>query len=168
MKIKLVLTDIDGVWTDAGMYYDQTGNELKKFNTYDSAGVLWCKMLNIPVGIITGETTEIVKRRADKLKVDYLFQGASNKLELVQNLCNQLAITLENVAYLGDDLNDMSLLKAAGLSACPTSAPDYIKAICHHTLTKKGGEGAFREFVETHIVPDLGKLVAQFQNNLNQ
>lgn len=168
MKIKLVLTDIDGVWTDAGMYYDQTGNELKKFNTYDSAGVLWCKMLNIPVGIITGETTEIVKRRADKLKVDYLLQGASDKLTLVQNLCKELDITFENVAYIGDDLNDMKLLKAVGLSACPASAPEYVKALCHHTLTKKGGEGVFREFVEKHIVPDLNKLVAQYQNNLNQ
>ena len=71
---KLILTDIDGVWTDGGMYYDQFGNELKRFNTYDSAGVLLAHKLNIPVGIITGEETEIVSRRANKLSVDYLFQ----------------------------------------------------------------------------------------------
>ena len=69
--IKLILTDIDGVWTDGGMYYDQTGNEWKKFHTYDSAGVLFAHQLNIPVGIITGESTEIVRRRAEKLKVDF-------------------------------------------------------------------------------------------------
>lgn len=168
MDIKLVLTDIDGVWTDAGMYYDQTGNELKKFNTYDSAGVLWCKMLNIPVGILTGETTEIVKRRADKLKIDYLFQGVTDKVNIAKDLCNQLGITLKQVAYLGDDLNDMKLLKAVGLSACPASAPEYVKAICHHTLHKNGGEGAFREFVEKYVVQDLNLLIAKFQNNLNQ
>ena len=75
MLPKLVLTDIDGVWTDGGMYYDQTGNEWKKFNTYDSAGVLFAHKLNIPVGILTGEKTTIVERRANKLKVDYLLQG---------------------------------------------------------------------------------------------
>jgi 3-deoxy-D-manno-octulosonate 8-phosphate phosphatase (KDO 8-P phosphatase) len=84
MKIKLVATDIDGVWTDGGMYYDNTGNEFKKFNVNDGAGVLLLKKLNIPVCIITGEETEIVKRRADKLKVDYLFQAAGNKYEIIK------------------------------------------------------------------------------------
>ena len=160
MKIKLVLTDIDGVWTDAGMYYDQQGNELKKFNTYDSAGVLWCRMLNIPVGILTGETTAIVERRAKKLNIDYLFQGVTDKVEVAKKLCRDLNISLEEVAYLGDDLNDMKLLKAAGLSACPASAPEYVKSVCIKALTKKGGEGVFREFVEEHIaVNDMDRLL---------
>ena len=102
-KPKLILTDIDGVWTDGGMYYDQTGNEWKKFHTYDSAGVLFAHQNEIPVGIITGEDTEIVARRAAKLKVDYLFQGVKNKLEVAETLCKQLNITLEDVAYIGDD-----------------------------------------------------------------
>ena len=85
---KLIITDIDGVWTDGGMYYDQTGNEWKKFNTADSAGVLFCKYYKIPVAIITGEETQIVKRRADKLKVDFLFQGVKNKL--AQMYCSGL------------------------------------------------------------------------------
>ena len=160
-QIKLVLTDIDGVWTDGGMYYDQTGNEFKKFNTYDSAGVLWCRMAGLKVGILTGETTEIVKRRAEKLKVDYLFQGTKNKLQIVEDLCVENEITLDQVAYLGDDLNDMVLLEAVGLSACPSSAPTYVKKIVDRVLTKKGGEGVFREFVEEHIVADqLEALVA--------
>ncbi len=91
-QIKLVLTDIDGVWTDGGMYYDQTGNEWKKFNTSDSAGVLFLKKLDIPVGIITGENTEIVARRASKLKIDYLFQGISDKLSVAKSLCEKLNI----------------------------------------------------------------------------
>lgn len=146
---KLVLTDIDGVWTDGGMYYDQTGNEWKKFHTYDSAGVLFCHQQNIPVGIITGEETEIVKRRADKLKIDYLFQGVRNKLEVTQKLCQDLKISLNDVAYIGDDLNDIELLKNVGFTATPSSAPDYIKKLASFTTNKAGGEGAFREFVET-------------------
>lgn len=147
-KPKLILTDIDGVWTDGGMYYDQTGNEWKKFHTYDSAGVLFAHQNEIPVGIITGEDTEIVARRAAKLKVDYLFQGVKNKLEVADNLCKELNITLEDVAYIGDDLGDVELLKNVGISATPNSAPDYIKKYSQMVMTKNGGEGVFREFVE--------------------
>ena len=147
-KPKLILTDIDGVWTDGGMYYDQTGNEWKKFHTYDSAGVLFAHQNDIPVGIITGEDTEIVARRAAKLKVDYLFQGVRNKLEVAENLCKELNITLEDVAYIGDDLGDVELLKNVGISATPNSAPDYIKKYSQMVMTKNGGEGVFREFVE--------------------
>ena len=147
-KPKLILTDIDGVWTDGGMYYDQTGNEWKKFHTYDSAGVLFAHQNEIPVGIITGEDTEIVARRAAKLKVDYIFQGVRNKLEVTENLCKELNITLEDVAYIGDDLSDVELLKNVGISATPNSAPDYIKKYSQMVMTKNGGEGVFREFVE--------------------
>ncbi len=147
-KPKLILTDIDGVWTDGGMYYDQTGNEWKKFHTYDSAGVLFAHQNEIPVGIITGEDTEIVARRAAKLKVDYFFQGVRNKLEVAENLCKELNITLEDIAYIGDDLGDVELLKNVGISATPNSAPDYIKKYSQMVMTKNGGEGVFREFVE--------------------
>ena len=147
-KPKLILTDIDGVWTDGGMYYDQTGNEWKKFHTYDSAGVLFAHQNEIPVGIITGEDTEIVARRAAKLKVDYLFQGVKNKLEVADKLCKELNITLEDVAYIGDDLGDVELLKHAGISSSPNSAPEYIKKSAQMVMTKNGGEGVFREFVE--------------------
>lgn len=152
MLPKIVLTDIDGVWTDGGMYYDQTGNEWKKFNTYDSAGVLFLKNAGIPVGIITGEDTEIVKRRAEKLKIDYLFMGTKDKLSTVTELCDKLSITLSDVAYIGDDLNDIALLKAVGYSAVPLSAPLYIQSLVNEVMTKKGGEGVFREFVEKILV----------------
>lgn len=145
---KLILTDIDGVWTDGGMYYDQTGNELKKFHTYDSAGVLFCKINKIPIGIITGETTKMVENRAKKLQVDFLYQGIDRKMEIVLLLCEQLNISIDDVAYLGDDLNDMELLKNVGFSAAPISAPEYIKQLVDIVLQKKGGEGVFREFVE--------------------
>lgn len=149
---KLILTDIDGVWTDGGMYYDQTGNEWKKFNTYDSAGVLFAHRLNIPVGIITGEDTNIVTRRAEKLKIDYVFQGARNKLSIATELCQKLSITLKDIAYIGDDIVDLELLKAVGIAGVPANAPDYIKALSTVALEKNGGEGAFREFVEKTIL----------------
>ena len=151
MLPKLILTDIDGVWTDGGMYYDQTGNEWKKFNTSDSAGVLFAHRLNIPVGIITGEETHIVARRSNKLRVDYLFQNAKDKLAVAQSLCEELHITLKDVAYIGDDIGDINLLKQVGFAGVPASAPDYIKALGNIPLSKKGGEGVFREFVETII-----------------
>lgn len=145
---KLILTDIDGVWTDGGMYYDGTNVELKKFNTYDSAGVLFAHHLGIPVGIITGENTEIVKRRADKLKVDYCYLGAKDKVSIAKDLCSQLHIQLEDVAYIGDDINDVGLLKLVGVKGVPASAPTYIKELSNIPLYKRGGEGVFREFVE--------------------
>lgn len=148
---KLILTDIDGVWTDGGMYYDGDETELKKFNTYDSAGVLFAHHLGIPVGILTGEDTHIVRRRAKKLCVDYCFLGVKDKVKVAKHICEELAITLEDVAYIGDDLNDLSLIRSVGYSGAPSSAPDYIKKYASIITTKKGGEGAFREFVETII-----------------
>ncbi|CAG0952849.1 MAG: HAD hydrolase family protein [Bacteroidetes bacterium] len=159
---KLILTDIDGVWTDGGMFYDQTGNEWKKFNTSDSAGILFCKKLSIPIGIITGEDTNIVQRRAEKLNVEYLFQGVKDKLAVANDLCTQLNITLAEVAYIGDDLGDLKLLQAVGFSACPNNAPEYVKKHVHCVTNAKGGEGAFREFVEeilkrNHLLNDVLK-----------
>lgn len=151
MLPKLIFTDIDGVWTDGGMYYDQTGNEWKKFNTSDSAGVLFCKKLNIPVCIITGEDTQIVSRRAEKLKIDFLFQGVKNKLECAQNLCEKINLSLHDCAYIGDDLIDLPLLQAVGFSSAPANAPYYIKDKVNYVTKLKGGEGAFREFIE-HIL----------------
>lgn len=151
MLPKLILTDIDGVWTDGGMYYDQTGNEWKKFNTSDSAGVLFAHRLNIPVGIITGEETHIVARRSNKLRVDYLLQNTKDKLAVAQSLCEELHITLKDVAFIGDDLGDINLLKQVGFAGVPASAPDYVKVLGNVPLSKKGGEGVFREFVEKII-----------------
>lgn len=165
MLPKLILTDIDGVWTDGGMYYDQTGNEWKKFHTYDSAGVLLAHLLKIPVGIITGENTEIVRRRAEKLKVDFLYQGITNKMKIVMELVENMHITLADVAYIGDDINDIAVLSKVGFAGVPFSAPAYIKEVATVQLTLKGGEGVFREFVEkligvtyvTNIVNQLSK-----------
>ena len=145
---KLILTDIDGVWTDGGMYYDQTGNEWKKFHTYDSAGVLLAHKMNVPVGIITGEDTEIVRRRSEKLHIDYLFQGVKNKLSVALDLCNRLNITLDDVAYIGVDIPDIELLKKVHWSAAPLNAPINVQKIVRYVTNVRGGDGAFRDFVE--------------------
>ena len=149
MLPKLIITDIDGVWTDGSMYYDQTGNELKRFHTYDSAGVLFARLLGIPVAILTGETTEIVNRRATKLKIEYLFQGVKNKVETAQKIIDELNINFEDCAFIGDDINDVALLAKVGFSGATANAPDYIQANVNFVTQKKGGEGAFREFVES-------------------
>ncbi|MFN8712858.1 MAG: KdsC family phosphatase [Bacteroidota bacterium] len=154
---KLVLTDIDGVWTDGGMYYDQTGNEFKKFTTSDSAGVLFLRQLNIETGIITGENTEIVARRAAKLKISILHQGISNKLACAQQICAERGISLNDVAYIGDDIGDVQLLNAVGFSSAPLNAQLYIRNKVHYVTQLKGGEGAFRDFAET-ILQRAGKL----------
>jgi len=161
---KLILTDIDGVWTDGGMYYNGTDIELKKFNTYDSAGVLFAHKLGIPVGILTGENTQIVARRTKKLNIDYLEMGCKDKVAKAKELCKSLGIALNDVAYIGDDLNDMDLLRLVGWSAVPASAPEYVKELAKIHLAKKGGEGAFREFVEVI----LGKeLILNIINKIN-
>ena len=153
---RIILTDIDGVWTDGGMYYDQMGNEWKRFNTSDSAGVLFSHRLSIPVGIITGEDTEIVTRRSEKLKIDYLYQGVSDKLKVVHEICRNLNVTLAEIAYIGDDLGDLEVLKAVqkagGITGVPSSASAYIRSYSSIDLEKKGGEGVFREFVERIII----------------
>lgn len=148
---RLILSDIDGVWTDGGMYYDQSGNEWKKFHTYDAAGVVRAHERGIPVGILTGEQTHIVQRRAEKLKVDFLCQGCRDKLSKAKELCAQLGIGLEDVAYIGDDLMDIPLLKAVGWSGVPFGSYLHDRLQVDYVTGKVGGSGAFRDFVE-HIL----------------
>ena len=157
MDIKLILTDIDGVWTDGSMYYSEKGDELKKFNTSDSAGVLFSKFLNIKTGIITGENTKIVKSRSNKLKIDFLFQGVKDKLRVATDLIKELGLDFSEVAYIGDDIADIPLLKAVKFSACPNNSPDYVKSEVKFILKKNGGDGVFREFVEL-LLTNSGNL----------
>lgn len=145
---KLVITDIDGVWTDGSMYYDATNLEFKRFNTSDSVGVLFLKYLDIPLAIMTGENTQIVQRRADKLKIDKVYLGVKDKLTLARKVCAEMNISLNEVAFIGDDINDLQLLQNVGLSAVPLNAPAYVKAKVDVVLEIKGGDGAFRAFVE--------------------
>ncbi len=150
-KIKLFLTDVDGVLTDGGMYYSETGDELKKFNTRDGMGFHLLREAGIKSGIITTENTQIVERRAAKLKVDYVYQGKNTggKLQAALEICRKEGITLAEAAYIGDDINCYDLLCEVGMAACPADAVDKIKTIPNiRILRKKGGEGVVREFIE--------------------
>ena len=149
--IKLLLTDVDGVLTDAGMYYSEAGDELKKFNTHDGMGLQLIREKGIKTGIITSENTKLVERRFQKLKLDYLYQGKrqGGKLASAKEICEKEGITLAEVAYIGDDVNCLELLSHVGVAACPADALNAIKNIAGIIqMKKKGGEGCVREFVE--------------------
>ena len=154
-RIKLFLTDVDGVLTDSGMYYSVSGDELKKFNTRDGMAFGLLRKSGIKTGIITTENTKIVENRARKLNADFLVQGkdSGGKLASAREICMKEGISLDEVAYIGDDINCFNLLEAAGLKACPADACEKVKNIAGIIiLTKKGGEGVVREFVDNYII----------------
>lgn len=146
--VKMFLTDCDGCLTDGGMYYSEFGDELKKFNTKDGVGIANLKHSGIIVGIITGENTDLVRRRAEKLNVDELHMGVRDKLQCVKMLCSKHAIPLKNVAYVGDDLNDIDLLRAVGFSFTVRDASPSVKQHVMYISSKCGGDGAIREIAD--------------------
>ena len=148
-KIKIFLSDVDGVLTDAGMYYTENGDEFKKFCTYDGMGFQLLQKTGIKVGILTTEDRELNRRRAKKLGLDFDFHGAKDKLQIVKDLCEKENISLDEIAYIGDDVNCFELLSNAGVSACPMNAVSKIKSIPNIIqLQRNGGDGVVREFVE--------------------
>lgn len=151
-KIKLFATDVDGTMTDGCMYYNENGTESKKFNFQDGMGFQLLREAGIKTAIITSEDTSIVQKRAKKLKIDYLSMGTWKKLDYIKHICQELGISLEEVAYIGDDINDIELLSAVGYKACPQNATEEVKKIKNIKILKnKGGEGAIREFIEMLI-----------------
>jgi len=148
-KIKLFLSDVDGTLTDGGIYYSDKGETLIKFNRLDGMAFDILRRHNIKTGIITKEDSQIIKVRGEKLKVDYIFIGVEDKLQQCKLLCKELGISLEDVAYIGDDINCKELLEKVGLAACPYNAVEEVKSIPNIIkLSKRGGEGAVREFVD--------------------
>ena len=150
-EIKLFLSDVDGTLTDGGMYYSENGDELKKFNTRDGMGFQMLRERGIKTGIITSENMALNKRRFEKLKVDFLVQGKRNggKLEAALEICAQLNIGLANVAFIGDDVNDVELLSKVGFAACPNDACEEVKIVPEiELMTRNGGQGCVREVVE--------------------
>ncbi|MEE3485720.1 MAG: HAD family hydrolase [Bacteroidales bacterium] len=150
-KIKLFLADVDGTLTDAGMYYSENGDELKKFNTRDGLGFRLLKEAGVKTGIITSENTKIVENRAKKLNIDYLYQGQldGGKLNIAKVICKKENISLDEVAYIGDDVNCIDLLSAVGFAACPADAHSQVKAIPGIVqMQSNGGEGCVREWID--------------------
>lgn len=147
-KIKLVATDVDGVWTDGGMYYSEKGDELKKFNTRDGMAVKLLRKRGVQVAIVTGERTEIVRRRAEKLGMSLVYQGLRGKKAKLEEIMRQLGLTSDEVAYIGDDINDLSAFEMCGLTATVSDGMESVKAVVDYVCQKGGGKGAFREFAE--------------------
>ena len=146
--IRLVLVDCDGCLTDGGIYYTEAGDELKKFNTRDGMGVAMLKEHGVLIGIITGEGVKLVERRAEKLRFDILEMNCINKKTVIQKICKTHNIRLENVAFIGDDINDLEALSIVGLSCCPADATEGVKMISSYITKAKGGEGVLREVAE--------------------
>ena len=145
-KIKLVATDIDGVWTDARMYFTPDGELMKSFSTYDGMAVAMLKKGGIIVAILTGENSDIVKTRAEKLKIDEVYVNEHEKLKRLTYLSKKYEISMEEVAYIGDDVNDLEVLGAVGLSAMAGNRPILDQFSPDYITTRHGGNGAFREF----------------------
>lgn len=149
--IRLFLTDVDGTLTDGGMYYGSDGTEFKKFNTRDGMGLQMLQRTGVKVGIVTSENVAINVNRAKKLGLDYLKQGARDggKLAATREICDEMGITMQEVAYVGDDVNCFDLLSSVGWAACPADACDKVKNIPGiHVLARCGGDACVREWID--------------------
>ena len=155
--VKLFLTDVDGCLTDGGMYYTAEGEVMKRFCVYDGMGMVCLQQAGIPCGILTSENSLVVKARAEKLKLQYLYLGVGSKVNLdcltklqaAQQICDELGITLADVCFVGDDINDVELLSKVGYPCCPPNARPEVLAIKGiHVLETRGGQGAIREVAD--------------------
>jgi len=150
-EIKLVLTDVDGVLTDGGMYYTTEGDIMKKFHARDGMGVTLLRKYNIPTILITKEKTKMVKQWAAKMKVEKLYDGIIKKNMILDKVCKTFNLKSDEIAYIGDDVNDVPLLKAVCLAVTPNDGTKEAKSVSHYICNLKGGEGAFREFADLII-----------------
>lgn len=154
-NVKLLLLDVDGVMTDAGMYFTQNGDQIKKYNAKDGMAIMRLSKYNIQTGIISsGFKHKLVKDRADLLNIDHFYVGRDKKINILNEWIEKLNISLENVAMIGDDINDLEIIKKVGFSACPADAVDIIKRNVSVVLTKKGGQGCVRELIDHFILPE--------------
>lgn len=161
-RLKLILTDCDGVLTDGGVYYSEHGEALKRFNIRDGMGVERLRNLaGIETGIVTGEISPAVRRRAEKLGIRECHLGARDKAAVVRAILERLDLRPEEAAYLGDDVNDLPAFGQVGLSVCPADAMGLVKAAAHIILATPGGHGAFREFAEIVIKVRAGAAAAE-------
>lgn len=147
-EIKMFLTDCDGCLTDGGMYYSENGDELKRFNALDGMGFRLLREKGILIGVITGEKKELNRRRSKKLNLDILEQGVQDKLCMVEKLCQKYDISLQNVAYIGDDINDLDVIKAVGFGCSVPNGIEEVKKAAMYVTKRWGGQGAVREVID--------------------
>jgi len=151
-KIKFLALDVDGVMTDGGMYYTESGEEFKRFDTKDGRGIIELQKQGVTVGLISsGFKTNIIAGRAKTLNIEKVYVGTDSKLGILEQWCQELAIELQEVAYIGDDINDRDIINAVGFTGCPADAMSAIKDIVDVVLTRNGGYGCIREFIEEHL-----------------
>ena len=151
MSIELIVLDVDGTMTDSRITYSENGDEIKSFNVKDGLAISSWRRLGKQVAIITGRSSQIVARRAKELRIEHFYQGVENKKEVLESLLKKLELTMDNVAAIGDDLNDLQMLKSAKISFVPRDASIYVDKIATVVLTRKGGDGAVREMIE-HLI----------------
>jgi len=148
-NIKFLVLDVDGTLTDGGIYISESGEEMKKFNTKDGMGIVQLIKTGIEVGFISGAvSSKIIKQRASMLKVKYFYSGPADKVEILSQWLDELDLSFSNVAFIGDDINDIRIMTRVGLSAVPTDALGELKNIANIILEKKGGQGCVREFID--------------------
>lgn len=164
-KIKLLLLDVDGVLTDGRIYINDLGVETKTFDVQDGHGLKLLQRAGIRVGLITGRKSEVVNYRAKELGIDMVYQGIKEKLDVYLRICSDLGLRDEEIAYMGDDLVDLPILRRVGLSATVPQGSDDIKPFVHFVSSRNGGHGAVREFCE-HILKKGGyweQLIARYR-----
>lgn len=147
-QIKLILMDVDGVLTSGEIIYTASGDELKMFNVQDGMGITLARMGGLKTGILTGRKSDLVRRRAEELKVDVISQGSFEKLPEYEKIKQELGLTDEQICYIGDDVLDIPILKRVGFSVAVANARDEVKAICDYVTVAEGGKGAVREVID--------------------
>ena len=157
-KIKVVLTDVDGVLTDGGMYYSNKGDIMKKFHVRDGMGVTLLRKNTIPTIIVTKEKNEIIKQWSKKMKIDKLLMGIINKEAVLEKICQNYDVQASEICYIGDDINDLGLLKLVGFSATPSDGIIEAQKICDYVCENNGGNGVFREVANMILSSQKVKL----------
>lgn len=146
-EVQYLVIDVDGTMTDAGIYYDEHGNELKKFCTKDAVGFFTAKNCGIKTMILTGRESEPVRRRMQEMKADYIFQNVKDKKTFLENFMHENRIWKEQIGYLGDDLNDYQGMLLCGFVGCPEDACEEIKSLADYISPVRGGQGAVRDII---------------------
>ncbi len=147
-RVQLLAMDVDGVLTNGEIAYTSSGEEIKVFNVKDGLGITLAKRAGLKTAIITARQSPMVARRAEELGIDHLYQLAKNKLNPLFELTESLGLSLDEVAYVGDDLPDIPALEAVGLACCPADAVTKVQSLCHLITRREGGKGAIREIVD--------------------
>lgn len=155
-EIKLLVIDVDGTMTDGGIYYDASGNEIKKFNTKDAAGIFAARCAGIKTMVLTGRKSFAVEKRMKELKIDYVYQGISDKKCFLSKFMINNGLRKECIGYIGDDLNDWEPMQLAGVVCCPGDACDEVKQISNYVAKTSGGYGAVRECI-TYLLKKRGE-----------